>query len=191
MARKRTLSPAYKRRIERGLKRGLSRSQARGHPKAGETPVRKRPKPDKPDDALEAALKALRKTNNQARAARQAGVSVERFRRFLKSENLAQYNGRIWTLTDTRPREVSIISRGREYTIEVPDFTASARAGAYCDAVGVFLNTNDAQHLAPFIGESLTDTRGKSHPFETDPNTLYRLAASGLDGFEQVYRIVT
>lgn len=191
MARKRTLSPAYKRRIERGLKRGLTRSQARGHPKAGEAPVRKQPKREKRDDALESALKALRKSNNQSRAARQAGISVERFRRFLKSENLAQYSGRTWTLTDNRPREVSVISKGREYSIEVPDFTAAARAGAYCDAVGTFLNTNDAQHLAPFIGDALTDTRGKSHPFETDPNTLYRLAASGLDGFEQVYRIVT
>lgn len=191
MARKRTLSPAYKRRIERGLKRGLSRSQARGHAKAGEAPVRKRGKPAQRDDALEAALKALRKTNNQARAARQAGISVERFRRFLKSENLAQYSGRIWTLTDNRPREVSVISKGRELTIEVPDFAASARAGAYRNAVGEFLETNDADHLAPFIGDALTDTRGQSYPFETDPNTLYRLAASGLDGFEQVYRIVT
>lgn len=181
----------YKRRIERGLKRGLSRSQARGHAKAGEAPVRKRGKTVKQDDALEAALKALRKTNNQSRAAQSAGVSVERFRRFLKSENLASYRGRKWAVTDNRPRHVSIISQGRELTIEVPDFAASSRAGSYRNAVGEFLETNNADHLAPFIGEALTDTRGKRHPFETDPNTLYRLAASGLDGFEQVYRIVT
>jgi len=187
--RKRDHKREYQRRIERGLKRGLSRSQARGHAKAGERPVRPKPTPKEPDAGLEEALKLLRRTNNQSQAAREAGVSVERFRRFVKSHGLANYGGRSWSFSDNRPRDVPIYSDGRALTVTVPGFDAASMAGAYQNAVGEFLDTNNTDHLAPFEGESLTDVRGKTHPFETDPNTLYQLALSGQDGFEQVYRI--
>jgi hypothetical protein len=57
-------------------------------------------------------------------------------------------------------------------------------------AVGQFLTTNDPASLLPFIGQSVTDIRSKAHPFETNPHTLYRLAETGGDSFEQIYRIV-
>lgn len=85
---------------------------------------------------------------------------------------------------------MSIYSNGRQLTIKVSGFDAASKAGAYANAVGEFLTTNDTAHLAPFEGEGLTDLRGTSHPLETDPNTLYRLSLTGTDGFEQVYRIV-
>lgn len=58
MARKRDYKAEYERRIANAVKRGLSRSQARGHAKASESPVR--PKPVHSDSKLEAALKLLR-----------------------------------------------------------------------------------------------------------------------------------
>ena len=57
-------------------------------------------------------------------------------------------------------------------------------------AVKRFMRSNDASHLEPFIKKFVTDSRGKKYVFETNPNTLYRLAASGGDTFEQVYRII-
>jgi hypothetical protein len=44
--------------------------------------------------------------------------------------------------------------------------------------------------LESFIGRSVRDATGKSHPLETEPNSLYRLAAAGSEGFEQVYRLI-
>lgn len=62
--------------------------------------------------------------------------------------------------------------------------------GRYMAAVGRFLESNDPAYLAPFAGEVITDTAGRHHPLETDPNALYRLEASGGETFEDVYRIV-
>jgi hypothetical protein len=117
-------SAKYQRRIERGLARGLTRSQARGHPRPGERLVRA--KRLATDDKLEAALKALRINGNQAMAAKSAGVSVERFRRFLRENRIAERQGRRWRITDPRPRQVVIISIRGERQITVSGFDASS-----------------------------------------------------------------
>jgi hypothetical protein len=61
--------------------RGVTRSQARGHARAQEASLKA--KPIKTDERLERALRERRRTNNQVAAAKEAGVSPERFRRFL------------------------------------------------------------------------------------------------------------
>jgi len=180
----------YRRRIERGLERGLSRSQSRGHARTGERSVRSQSKKTKSDAKLEAALRELRSTNNQRKAAKTAGVSTERFRRFLRDNKLAKRKGGRWQITDQRKREVRIISAGQEQLITVRGFNASSRAMSHREAVREFLNTNDASKLKPFEGQSVTDTSGRAHEFETRPNVLYQLAAVGSEGFEQVYRLV-
>ena len=81
MSRQRDYKAEYQRRIANAAKRGLSKSQGRGHARAGEASARS--KPVKSDDRLESALKLLRQSGNQSRAAKEAGVSAERFRRFL------------------------------------------------------------------------------------------------------------
>ncbi len=103
MPRQRDFKAEYQRRIANALKRGLSRSQARGHAKAGEKPVRA--KPVQSDARLEDALKLLRQTGNQSLAAKEAGVSAERFRRFLRSNGLAERQGRQWRITDNPPHD--------------------------------------------------------------------------------------
>ncbi|MGH7121382.1 MAG: hypothetical protein ACREFP_20735, partial [Acetobacteraceae bacterium] len=67
---------------------------------------------------------------------------------------------------------------------------AAHEIGAYMSAVGQFLGSNDPRVLAPFRRKWITDTSGKAHPFETDPNTLYELEGTGAETFEDVYRIV-
>ena len=147
-------------------------------------------RPTASDERLEAALKELRRTGNQGSAAKTAGVSAERLRRFLREQGLARREGRAWTITDNRPREMLMITRGAERLIKVRGFEPASRIGSHANAVRHLLETNNPSELAPFAGQSITDLSGRKHPFETDPNALYALAAAGSEGFEHVYRLV-
>lgn len=189
MTRKRDYKAEYQRRISNAAKRGLSRSQARGHARDGESSVRA--KPVQSDDRLEDALKLLRQTGNQSRAAKEAGVSAERFRRFLRSNALAERQGRQWRITDNRSRRMTVITNGGAIALTLRDFEQSSLNGRHQSAVGAFLRTNDADLLSPFEGQSVIDAAGKAHPLETDPNTLFRLAASGGEVFHEIYQLIT
>ena len=190
MARKRDYQAEYRRRIERGLARGLSRSQARGHPARAEASA-SGTRTVEPTPELEAALKSLRRGSTQKTAAARGGVSVERFRRFLYANGLAAREGRAWTITDDRPRRVQIIQDGQSRSVTVPTFTDAQKAGAYHNAVGEFLRSNDLTWLKPFDGDGVTDMRGRFIPFETDPNALYRHAAADEPAFHEIYQIVS
>jgi hypothetical protein len=165
----------YQRRIANAAKRGLSRSQARGHARAGEASIKAAIV--KSDDRLEAALKTLRAIGNQGRAAKAAGVSVERFRRFLQSNALASRQGRQWKFNDQRTRRMTVISEGDARQRTLRDFDQASLNGKYLNAVAAFLDSNDAELLHPFTDQSVIDDKGRAHPLETNPNTLYRLNA--------------
>lgn len=189
MARQRDYRAEYQRRLARAAAKGLSRSQARGHAKAGEAPIRAR-KAVKSDDRLEAALKALRRVGKQTAAAREAGVSPERLRRFLRENALAERRGRTWRITDRRLRQMRVLTDGRSKMLTISGFDQASVVGSHLAAVRRFIETNDIGELEPFRARSVKDAAGKSHPLETDPNSLYRLAAAGSEGFEQVYRLI-
>ncbi len=188
--RLRDYAAEYVRRIARASQRGLTRSQARGHPRPGETPVSKR-KPPKPieDDRLQQALRTLRQEKSLAAAAKAARVSPERLKHVAQSKGAIKKEGRRWIVDPALPRRMPLFSRRRAIEVIVSGEDAS-KVGAYMDAVGKFLATNNRDLLKPFVGQSVTDKAAKSHPIETNPNTLYRLAAAGEATFEQVYRIV-
>jgi hypothetical protein len=80
-----------------------------------------------------------------------------------------------------------IYSRGQLESVTVRGFKEARRIGEYMNAVRRFLATNDARILKPFVGQSVTDSRGISHPFEVQPNTLYRLVQSGDGDFTSIY----
>lgn len=191
MPRQRDFKAEYQRRIANALKRGLSRSQARGHAKSGEKPVRA--KPVQSDAGLEDALKLLRQTGNQTRASKEAGVSPERFRRFLRSNGLAERQGRQWRITDNRTRRMTVITSGDAVELTLRDFEQASLNGKHLAAVGEYLRTNDVDLLTPFIGQSVIDAAGIAHPLETDPNTLFRIdyTYSGSEEYHQIYRIIT
>jgi hypothetical protein len=63
--------------------------------------------------------------------------------------------------------------------------------GAFWDAAGRFVRTNDLGLLESYHGEGVTDARGRFHPFETDPNELHRLAAMDAPAFHEIYEIVS
>lgn len=187
MVRKRDYRAEYQRRIANAAKRGLSRSQARGHARASETPVRA--KSIKSDKRLEDALKLLRRTGNQGRAAKESGISTERFRRFLRANGLAERRGKQWQITDNRTRYMTVITGGDARKMNLRDFAQSSLNSQHLNAIQAFLRTNDIDLLRQFEGQFVIDAKGTAHPLETDPNALYRLAHAGSEVFHEVYRL--
>ena len=189
--RKRDHKAEYRRRIERGIARGLSRSQARGHPKVGEAFVSTGPKAPRADAQFEAAVKLLREGNSQRAAAKVAGISVDRLRRFTYGHNLAKRIGRKWVMTDERPRRVPTLTQGEVKTVTVPGFDEASKAGSYWNDVGQFIRTNELEIILPYTADGLTDVKGRFFPFETDPNELHRIAATDTPPFHEIYQITT
>jgi len=180
----------YGRRVISASTKGYSRSQARGHAKAGETPIRAPPPLAESMARLEAALKELRRTQSQARAAAEAGVSAERFRKFVRENELAKREGQKWIFHDQRPREMTVFTTNGPRVLKVAGFDQASLIGRHEAAVKNFLQTNDALLLAPFKGQSIKDIAGRSHLLETRPNAIHRLANSEFEAFEMVYRLI-
>jgi hypothetical protein len=187
----RNYAAEYKRRLEKWLRRGFSRSQARGHPKPGELAIRSRRQPAAlEDERLQRGLRILRQEKNLRAAARTIGVSPERLKHAAASKGAITKEGRRWVLNPDLPRRMLIYSRRHAVQITVGDQASASLVGRYMAAVGKFLDSNDRDSLTPFVGQSVTDISGKSYPFETNPNALYRLTSAGGESFEAVYRIV-
>ncbi|HCR67269.1 MAG TPA: hypothetical protein DIW38_12295, partial [Oceanicaulis sp.] len=82
-----------------------------------------------------------------------------------------------------------VISQGQVKTIFVPGFKPASEAGRAWQAQGRFTQTNDIALLAPLQSDGVTDIHGRFHPFETDPNTLHRIAALEEPVFHEIYAI--
>jgi hypothetical protein len=178
----------YQNRLERAAARGLSRSQARGHARHHEVPVR--PRSAMASDArLEAALRELHKRGNLTEAAKLVGVSSERVRRFVRENGYAERAGKGWRVTDTRRPQMRTFSEGEEKFLVLRDRDQASINGVFLNAVRKFTRSNKYDLIRPFIGTSIIDAKGKAHPLETDPNALHELA-SVQDNYVDVYRLV-
>lgn len=189
MPRKRNYREEYQRRIARGLARGLSRSQARGHPKTGESPIR--PVAAELDPKLDAALLSMNRGQSLTSAARSAHVSVDRLRRHLSQEGLAQLKGRRWIPTDTRPRQIPVMTGGAMRVLTLVGFKQASLVGEHRYAVGRFVRTNDIEWLEPFEEQFVRDINGRKYPLETDPNAIHRIASMDDPPFHEIYEITS
>jgi hypothetical protein len=185
--RKRNYAKEYLIRIARGLAGGKSRSQARGHARAADLPSTAGRQPFKRSEPLEDALKLMKKGVSQKEAAKQAGVSAETLRRFQNANTTSRKEGRRWIIVDTRPVPVVMATRGKMRNVTVPHDTTSDISRHWI-AINLFLETNDASHLAAFVGKGLRDSSGAFHPFETRPNVLRKLDSVGELSFVDIYR---
>jgi hypothetical protein len=174
-------------RIARGLAGGRSRSHARGHARATDLPSNASPQPFKRSEPLEDALKLMKKGVSQKEASKQAGVSAETLRRFQKANTTSQRNGRRWVIVDTRPVPVVMATRSKMRPVTV-SHDAASDISRHWIAINLFLETNDASHLAAFVGKGLRDSKGVLHPFETRPNVLRKLDSVGELSFIDIYR---
>jgi hypothetical protein len=192
MTRKaRNYQAEYARRIANAMARGISRSQARGHARPGEKPSRGPPKPID-DDRLQLAFRVLHQEKNFEAAAKAARISPERLRKHAIERGLIEKSGRRWQARADLPRRVPVFSKGKSLAITVPNAAEASPVADFMSTVGAFLTQPKKfeSKLASFAGQSARDIAGKTHPFETNPNTLYRLAAGGERSFEEIYRII-
>lgn len=191
MAGQRNYRAEYDRRVARGVTRGLSRSQARGHPGIGQVHISPRVSVPGYDPVLEEGLRNIREGGTMTGSSRHLGVSADRLRRYLAKTGVGVRERGRWRIgPDRRPRRLPLYSDGRAIDVIVPGYEEAALVGRFMAAAGQFQVTNDPLVLAPYRDGGVRDVRGQYHPFETDPNTLYRLMAAGPEPFELVYRIV-
>jgi hypothetical protein len=191
MKSKRNYAAEYARRIARAAAKGLSRSQARGHPRPTEAIVGSRRSAGPiEDDRLQLALRVLRQEKSLTAAAREAKISPERLRRYATDKNIIERRGRRWMVRHELPRRMLLFSDGNVVQVVVGDFASASKVGRFMSAVSTFLRTNNPAGLRQFDGASVADISGRTHPFETRPNTLYRLASVHDQSFEHIYRIV-
>ena len=188
MSRQRDYKTEYQRRKAKGIAAGFSTAVARGHARAGEKPIR--PVSPRDGERLEAALKLYRKSGDQAASAKALNLSPERLRKFLRDNVRIEGRGRTLKITDDRIREMPVISGDKISLLRLRGFDQASLNGDYLNAVKQFLETNDIDVLAPFAGRSVIDARGVSHPLETRPNTLRRLAHAGDELFHEIYRLI-
>jgi hypothetical protein len=132
----------------------------------------------------------LRQEKSLTAAAREAKISPERLRHYATEKNIIERQGRRWTVRHELPRRMLLFSDGRAVQVVVGDFDAASKIGRFMSAVGEFLRTNKPAGLREFEGASVTDVSGKTYPFETRPNALYRIASAHDQSFEHIYRIV-
>ena len=187
MARVRDTKAEYARRKAKGAERGLSGPQMRGHARHNEAPIK--PRSQASEARLETGLKELHKTANLTRAAKQAGVSAERLRRFIRQNDYAEREGKGWRVTDTRRPQMRTFSEGQEKLLVLRDRDQASINGTFMNAVKKYVRSNKYDLIRPFIGTSVIDAKGNAHLLETDRNTLHEMA-SVQDNYVDVYRLV-
>ena len=189
--RSRDYKAEYARRIARGAAKGISRGQARGHPKPKEAAVSsKRPPRPIEDERLQLAFRVLRQEKSLSAAAKAAKIAPERLRHFATERDIIERQGRRWIVRHQLPRRMPLFTEGKPLQVIVGDFDSASKIGRFMSAVGEFLRTNNPAGLREFEGASVTDVSGRTHPFETRPNALYRLSSAHDQSFEHIYRIV-
>ena len=189
--RSRDYKAEYARRIARGAAKGISRSQARGHPKPKELSASSK-RPPKPieDQRLQLAFRVLRQEKSLTAAAKAAKISPERLRHYATQRDVIERQRRRWIVRHDLPRRMLLFSDGKNLRVVVGDFTSASKIGRFMSAVSHFLRTNRPAALREIEGESITGVSGTTHPIETRPNALYRLASAHDQSFEHIYRIV-
>jgi hypothetical protein len=162
-------------------------------PPIGDTTPKRHPKRARISSTpeLEQALRDLRSGQSQRLAAKNVGIPVGRFRRFLWDHHLAKFKGHRWRFTDRRQRTVRAITTSGEREITVAGFNKASLVMKHRAAVRSFWDLPIPALLKSFEGRSVTDTSGRTHYLETRPNVLFRLAASGGEPYESVYALTT
>ena len=187
--RQRDYKAEYRRRIERGLKRGLSRSQARGHPALNEASIKTGSKAPQSNEAIDNAIYLMHHGTSLSGAAKSVGISANKLSRFIHHHKIGTWTGRGWEMQDARVRRVKVLTNGALRAVFVPNYAEASKASAFEDAAGRFIRTNDREHLLPFIGQGVTDVKGKFIPFETDPNELHSIHGADETPFHEIYDI--
>lgn len=143
------------------------------------------------DPRLEAALKHMREGDGLSKAARKVGATPAQLRSYaLATGTVERRSGKWHFKRDRRFRRMPVYADGKRVVITVHNSKSASLIGKYMHAVRQFFETENVELLAPFHNRSVPDITGKRYIFETRPNVLFRLDASGVEPFELVYAIV-
>ena len=168
------------------MAKGYSLSQARGHPKAGETYASGGVV--QPDKRLTDAIARIKSGESLTATSKSFHISRERLRQAVSEKGEYVRQGRRYQFIPRVRNDLPLYSEGESIRVLVDDDNASS-LGEFMAGVRKFLRTNKIEHLAPFVGGGVTVINGRFHPFETDPETLYRLDAKGRAVFHQIYQL--
>ena len=175
------------RKVSEQLRRRSKRKRSRRIKK----PSRRAPKPRRYDPRLEMGLKHMRGGDSQAEAARKIGVIPTQLRAYVISTGLAERRDGKWHFKrDRRFRRMPLYADGKRVVVTVHNSKTASLIGAYMRAVRAFFESEDIELLTPFQDQSVPDVHGKRYVFESRPNVLFRLDASGIEPFEITYEIV-
>lgn len=173
------------------MARGLSRSQARGHARHGEVPIR--PKPSKIEPTLEDAIKAMRGGETLTATAKRFHVGRERLAAYAKRYAGASREGRRWAFKDTRTRRIPILAADEPHpvTIRVKDYHAAELAGRhYAEATEAAENPElFPTFIARWEGKTITDVRGREFVLSTDPNQIFRVIGGEEIDWSRIYHL--
>lgn len=166
--------------------RPRSRKPARSRKK-----VQRRRKPLHPSPQIEIAVRELNRGRSLTVAARSVRLSPNDLRKTLKRLRLVKRKGKRWIFKDDRPRRIPAMTGGRTRNLTVRGYEQASFVGEYHQAVGKFLETNDAKSLKPFEGRTVQAANGRRYVLETDPNALHRIAAMDTPSFIEIYAITS
>lgn len=185
------LSPAYRRRIERGQQQSKSSSEARGHGTKPRPMWRSQEVAHKPSyQRVLDALNRMRQGLGLHRAAREAGTTPETVKRHagkaLTRDERGHYRAKP---SDRLYRQMRFLDARGPLTVEPANSKEASKLAAYHNAVHHYLLTGDDQPLRRFRRMTLRTRHKTSLRFVTDLETLDRLAGVGYLSFEDLYQM--
>lgn len=135
------------------------------------------------------AVARLSRGSSLSQSAADSGVSAERLRKFIRDSHIATRRHGKWKVNIKKINwEILLYTRGRAELLQFNDPEQVSRAMSFMASVRHFKDSQDNAAVEVYLGQSVRDRHGKDHPFETNPNTLYRLASSAPDRPDKFYR---
>jgi hypothetical protein len=185
------LSPAYRRRLERGARRKLSLSAARGHgtrpqPKWASKAVFTR----EPYRTSLEVLRQMRHGKSLYQASREHHIAPDTVRRYIGSALVRQPDGRYRpTSNDRLYRKLRFLDEQGRVDVEVASAREASKLASYWAAVDHYARTGDTRALRRFERMRLRLRDKSVRRFVTDPAILDRLALAGELSFEDLYEL--
>jgi hypothetical protein len=189
---KEALTPAYRRRLERGAERGRSVSAARGHGAKALSQWQTRSVAGREGyrRALD-VLSRLRHGESLSAAAREVGTTPDAVRRYAGSALTRGEHGRyVAKPSDRLYRPMWFLDARGKVMVEPANSREASKLARYWDALDHYLRTGDDGRLRRFRRQLLR-TRDKTRlPFLTDTEIIDYLARAGELSFEDLYALV-
>ena len=123
-------------------------------------------------------LREMRRGTTLTRASAQYGMTREEAKRHLRSTIFKLRRRWRARKTDSIERGMIIYERGRIRSIIVTNSKDASTIGEYFNAVRDFLQSGNSSVLARFKKVRITDSKGKKHRLETNPDKIREIEDS-------------